>query len=146
MAVVSVGALVSCASNGSPLHVRQYTLRDTSPSLSDEPLIRGEAMRRLYGAITPKEREDRLGQYYTIEWHDATPGPAAEVVFAYQQGATGSAVHQKIFNFAVGETSGKAEFPVIGENYRKNGRVLAWKATLRRGKQVIAEQRSYLWQ
>jgi len=111
-------------------------------------MIRMEKERRLRGAVSMEERRERLGQYYTLLWHDpdgADPG-AVEVVFQYQQGATASRVKRLTKTFAASAVAGSAEFAVIGENYFDGGKVLAWKATVLRGKRVLATRQSYLWQ
>ncbi len=111
-------------------------------------MVRMEKERRLRGAVSMAERKERLGQYYTVLWsdRDGVGTGEVEVIFEYQQGATASLVKHMTKNFKASDESGKAEFAVIGENYFKNGKVLAWKATVRRGKQVVATRQSYLWQ
>jgi hypothetical protein len=48
--------------------------------------------------------------------------------------------------FPATATEGSAEFAVIGDDYFKGGKVLAWKASLRRGGRELATRQSYLWQ
>lgn len=111
-------------------------------------MIRMEKERRLRGAVSMEERKERLGQYYTLLWHDpdgAGQG-AVEVVFQYQQGATASRVKRMTKTFPASAVEGTADFAVIGENYFDGGKVLAWKATLQRGERVLATRQSYLWQ
>lgn len=126
--------------------MKQFVLRDAGTDFNDDPMIRGEKTRRLFGAIGVNEQAQRLGQYYTVLWKDESGGAPVEVVFEYQQGATGSRIKRSVCKFAPEATSGKAEFNVIGENYTKGGKVLAWKISLLRGKQVIETRKSYLWQ
>jgi hypothetical protein len=106
-----------------------------------------EKARRLHGAVSMTERRQRLGQYYTLVWHDprgAGKGPV-EVVFEYQQGATASRVKRMNKSFPASDTSGIADFAVIGDDYFTNGKVLAWRASVRRGEREIASRQSYLW-
>jgi len=143
-------ALLLGACTGPPeaLVVKQFQLRDQSPTSTDEPLVRMEKERRLRGAVSLSERKEKLGQYYTLIWNDAAGAGQGEVdvIFQYQQGASASRIKRMTQTFGSGETKGKADFAVIGQDYFKNGRVLAWKATLQRGKRVIATKQSYLWQ
>jgi len=145
----AAGMLVAgCAGTQEPLLVKQYTLRDAAVPSMDDPMVRGEVLHRLHGAVSWSERIDRLGQYFTVLWSDEPKGagePVA-VVFEYRQAATGDAVKRKVREFGAGEVSGKAEFDVIGEDFRKNGRVLAWRVSLRRGGQEVASRQSYLWE
>jgi hypothetical protein len=140
--------LGACAGPPETLVVKQFQLRDQQRNNGDEPMIRMEKERRLRGAVSMEERKERLGQYYTLIWHDpegAGQG-AAEVVFQYQQGATGSRVKRMSKTFPASAVEGSAGFAVIGENYFDGGKVLAWKASLQRGERVLATRQSYLWQ
>lgn len=142
-----VGALLlaCCAGQDAPLVVKQFRVLDTSVDLSADPMVRSEKQRRLHGAITMAEKRERLGAYYTVLWHDP-PGPGeVEVRLEYQQAATASKVLQRNQRFAAEESSGVAEFAIIGSDYLRNGRVTAWQVTLLRGGRVIATERSYLW-
>lgn len=138
----------ACSAPPEALIVKQFQLRDQSPVSTDEPLVRMEKERRLRGAVSMAERREKLGQYYTLLWNDpAGAGQGdVEVIFQYQQGKSASRVKRMTKTFPAGDREGKAEFAVIGEDYFKNGRVLAWKATLQRGKRVIATKQSYLWE
>jgi hypothetical protein len=140
--------LMGCAGPKDPLVVKSFQLRDQVRNTEDEPMIRIEKQRRLLGAVSMAERRQRLGQYYTLLWHDperAGQGPV-EVVFQYQQGTTGSRVKIMTRKFPAAASEGTAEFAVIGDNYFNGGRVLSWKATLRRGGHELASRQSYLWQ
>lgn len=110
-------------------------------------MARNEKLRRLHGAVSTEERKNLLGQYYTIDWHDGdlSKGPAS-ITFEYQQGATGSQVKSIRRTFPKFESSGTTEINIIGDEYFQGGRVLTWRATLRRGDETIATRQSYLWQ
>jgi hypothetical protein len=130
------------------LVVKQFQLRDQDTKSTDEPMVKMEKERRLHGAVSMAERRSKLGQYYTLLWNDpAGAGQGeVEVTLQYQQGATASRVKRMIRSFPAADSQGSAEFAVIGDDYFKGGKVLAWKATLRRGKREIASRQSYLWQ
>ncbi|BCU76175.1 hypothetical protein llg_08900 [Luteolibacter sp. LG18] len=146
MILVALTALLASCASRQPLVVKQFTLRDAGSDYNEDPMIRGEKLRRLHGAIGVNEQAQRLGQYYDVIWSDASTGAPAEIVFEYQQGATGSRVKRQTKQFDASATAGKAEFAIIGDNYTKGGKVLAWRISLRRGGQEIASRRSYLWQ
>lgn len=145
LAVLLLGA---CAGPRQALVVKQFQLRDQDTRSTDEPMVKMEKQRRLHGAVSMAERRDKLGQYYTLLWHDpAGAGQGVvELTFLYQQGATASRVKRMVRSFPAGDSQGSAEFAVIGDDYFKGGKVLAWKATLRRDKREIASRQSYLWQ
>ena len=140
--------LGACAGPKAPLVVKQFRMLDQRADAVDDPMIRGEKQRHLYGAVSMAERSARLGAYYTILWNcPATPaGGEVEVRFEFQQGATASLVKHFVKRFPASDSSGKVEFAIIGQDYVKNGRVLAWKTTLSRGGRVIATRKSRLWQ
>jgi len=140
--------LGACSGTKTPLVVKQFKLLDQQADSVDDPMIRGEKQRRLYGAVSMAERRARLGAYYTILWNAPVDksGGEVEVLFEYQQGATASLVKRLVKRFPARETSGSVEFAVIGKEYLKDGRVLAWKATLNRGGRVLATRKSHLWQ
>lgn len=146
--LVAVLLLAACAGPPESFVVKQFNLRDQDTESTDEPMVKMEKERRLLGAVSMAERRNRLGQYYTLIWSDpeGVGQGQTELIFHYQQGATASLVKRMTKNFPATESQGTAEFAVIGEDYFKNGKVLAWKATLQRGKRVIATRQSYLWQ
>jgi hypothetical protein len=139
--------LTGCSTRSS-LEVDSFFMRDFSTPETDEPMVRMEKLRRLHGALTAAERNDRLGHYYTMHWSDPAGAGKGEIeiVFEYQQGSTASQVKRQWQRFASSDRSGKAEFRVTGNDYLKGGRVLAWKATLKRGGREIAKRHSYLWE
>lgn len=141
--MLAAGLLASCASDPAPLQVKSFHLRDQERDTDADPMARMEKHRRLLGAVSLEERRQRLGQYYTVLWHDPSPGAPAEIVFEYRQG--GSKVKRMTKSFPQDAVEGRAEFAVIGDDYFQNGRVLAWQASLRRAGREIASRRSYLW-
>ena len=143
--MISALALLSC---GTPqvLDVRPLHIREIGTGDSDDPMIRGELQRRFHGAIGVREQTQRLGYYYTVLWNEASLSGPGEIVFEYQQGATGSRVKKMKHTINPGETHGKAEFTIIGDSYLKGGRVLAWRCKLFREGREVASRQSYLWQ
>ena len=140
--------LAACAGTPDTLVVKQFQLRDQARNVGDEPMVRMEKARHLRGAVSMEERRQRLGQYYTLIWSDpkgAGQGDV-EVVFQYQQGASASRVKRMSKRFSASAAEGIVEFAVIGDDYFKGGKVLAWKATVSRAGRELASQRSYLWQ
>ena len=146
--IVSALSLISCGSpqvlDVRPLHIRQIGVDD-----SDDPMIRGELQRRFHGSIGVQEQGQRMGYYYTVLWNDASSSGPGEVVFEFQQGATGSRVKKMTHKIEAGESKGKAEFAIIGDDYRPKGEasaILAWRCKLYREGREVASRQSYLWQ
>jgi len=143
LALLATCLLAACSAPTEPLVVKQFTLRDQEAYQENDPMVRSEKLRRLYGAVSLEERKGRLGQYYTALW-SAAPGAEKEIVFRYQQG--GSRIKEMHRKIPAGTTEGKEEFTIIGDNYFNNGRVLTWKMDLIVGGQTIASKQSYLWE
>lgn len=139
--------LVGCAGEKQQLIVKQYTLRDENISGSDDPMVRQEKLRRLYGAVSLEERRSKLGQYYTILWSlPESIGSDREIIFRYQQGGSGSFIKTMNRKLPSGSSGGKEEFGVTGDDYFDNGRVLAWKIDLLVDGRTVASEKSYLWE
>lgn len=139
--------LAACAGPPETLVVKQYMVRNQEPSESDEPMVKMEKSRRLHGAVSMAERRQRLGQYYTLLWHDpeGVGQGEVEVLFKYQQGASASRVKVMRKTFPADAAEGVAEFAVIGDDYFNNGKVLSWRASVTRGGKELASRQSYLW-
>jgi hypothetical protein len=138
-------SLAACSGPTEPLTVKQFTLRDQDTSVVDDPMVQNEKLRRLHGAVSLEERKQRLGQYYTVLWN-TDAGAEKQIVFRYQQGGSGSRIKEMRRTLPAGQAQGKEEFSIIGDNYFKNGRVLAWKIDLTANGETIASKQSYLWE
>jgi hypothetical protein len=135
----------ACSGPQEALTVKQFTLRDQDTTKEDDPMVQNEKLRRLYGAVSLDERKGRLGQYYTVLWN-AEARVEKQIVFRYQQGGSGSLIKEMRSEIPAGTSQGKVEFSFIGDNYFKNGRVLAWKMDLIANGETIATKQSYLWE
>lgn len=139
--------LANCAGTKETLTVRQFQLRDQVTNKGDDPMVRIEKMRRLYGAVSMEERRQRLGQYYTLNWqdHEGVGNGPVEVLFEYRQGGTASEIKRLSEVYPATEADGMVEFAVVGDNYFDHGKVLAWRASVSRGGQHLASKKSFLW-
>lgn len=124
-----------------PFHLRSIEVAD-----EEAMMVRGEQLKKFYGAVGVRERELRLGHYYAVDWHNREVGEEVTVKFEYQQGATGSRVLTLEETFDGSLTKGRAEFQIIGQDYLEGGKVLAWRCGLWRGNREVASQSSYLWE
>ena len=146
-ALLAVCLLAGCAGEKQPLVVKQYTLRDQLTTDNDDPMVRQEKLRRLYGAVSIEERKARLGQYYTALWNlPESTASDRKIIFRYQQGKSASLVKTMTRQLPKGEAGGKEEFGITGDDYFDNGRVLAWKTDLIVDGQTVASEQSYLWE
>ena len=148
-AMIAVGCIafvVAGCGPREPLVVKQFTVKETNPSQGNDLLIRGESMKRLYGAVEQVDREKRKGQYYSVRWRAEPSGGPVEIRFQYRQASTGSRVLELIQTQDASKGTGVAEFAIAGDHYLQGGRVLAWRMLLKQGGQDLAEKRSFLWQ
>ena len=138
--------VISCSSTNSILDFRHYHLRSLEVD-GEVSVPRAEQLRRFHGAVTTKEKRDRLGYYYRVEWN----GPVDEarepvrMVFRYRQAATGSAIRE-IVKESPPTLQGELDFQVTGESYLQGGRILAWHLSYYRGAHLVETRQSYLWE
>ena len=134
--------LVSC---GAPdtLRVRQFHLQDTDVS-TGHPFIRAEMNKRLYGAVTARERILRKGNYYHVRWHGLSGQKPIRLVFEFRQAKMGAKVNRREFR-APSSRKGDLEIVISDLEYLKHGHVQAWRVTLFEGERQVAVKKSYLW-
>ncbi len=137
---------IGCATDHGPLEVKQFTLRSIDMESREDPMVRQERLRRLYGAVSQEEQRAKLGQYFTVLWSVPEGTKDAEVLMNFQQGGSGSQIKTMRRSIEDGSTSGKMEFAVIGDDYFDKGRVLTWKIILKNSGQTLADRQSYLWE
>jgi hypothetical protein len=126
--------------------VNPYWLADISqPIQAQDPSILHERNALLHGAITTKEREARQGNYFTIFWEVEDKQPTT-VRLEYRQANTGLTVKKVEQEVTDLRKHNVTKFSFIGDDYVTNGRVTSWRASLVRGKETIADYKSYLWE
>jgi hypothetical protein len=112
---------------------------------NEDPMARGEVQRHLHGAISVKEREQKIGQYYHVIWNEPMTKPLpTQIVFEYLQAGSGSKV-QRVVKESSSPGTVDAYFTIAGDSYAKKGRVLAWRASVKRGGKTLASKQSYMW-
>ncbi|RBP39615.1 hypothetical protein DES53_10942 [Roseimicrobium gellanilyticum] len=126
--------------------VNPYWLADISePIRAQDPSILHERNALLHGAISNDERTARQGNYFTIFWELADRQPVT-VRLEYRQANSGlkvKTIEQEVTEL---KKHNVTKFSFIGEDYVTNGRVTSWRASLVRGKQTLADYKSYLWE
>ena len=125
--------------------VNPYHLQTAKVIKSEDPMIKFEQKRRLYGSIEEIERKDLYGNYFTIFWKSKARSPAT-VRFEYRQGGTGPTIHVQEMVVDEPKHSNTTEFRIVGDDYHENGKVTQWKASVVENGSVVAEYKSYLWQ
>ena len=134
-------------------HVRQTTstlgAKSTSPSqktatLQDAP-ITFERQYRLFGAVTALDQRQRFGNYFDFFWRVKRPSDVT-VRLEYRQEKLHEHVQAQEISYRNVRGTRKTEFKVIGDDYFDDGRVIAWRCLLIANGQIVAENRSYMWE
>ena len=133
--------------------VRQTTstlgAKSTSPSqktatLQDAP-ITFERQYRLFGAVTVLDQRQRFGNYFDFFWRAKRPSDVT-VRLEYRQEKLHEHVQAQEISYRNVRGTRKTEFKVIGDDYFDDGRVIAWRCLLIANGQIVAENRSYMWE
>lgn len=145
--VLAAAAVSACASKPQGFtKVKIYRLNPNARIVSVDPSIPFELRHYLYGAVTNEDREARRGNYYTFFWNTQDTTQPAKIRFEYLQSATGFAKKQKLVEIDKVAHSNITQITVVGEEFHKDGKVLAWRATLIQGGKEIAQEKSALWE
>lgn len=145
ISLIGLCALSSCAQQQEPLNV---SLLKLTTEKTNVPMVRGEQQKRFYGAVTRKERLERVGQYYMVTWNlpEEVQTSAAKIVFRYRLASTASKEYTREILIPVGQRKGEVEFKHVGSEYTGYGRVVAWKMDLIVGGAIYASKESYMWE
>ena len=145
-------ALASCSSTNPPgpggqiTKVKYYQLKNKEvPIPGADPSVNFEHIYHLYGAVSNKDRLERDGHYYAVMWKVTDASQPVKVRLEYRQQKTGTAVKTQEQEVTKIGRHNDTHFEVIGEEFVTGGPVTGWRVTLVRGKQVLAEAKSYLW-
>jgi hypothetical protein len=124
-------------------------LASTAPSSKtstvQEASLRFERQYRLFGAVTALDRRQRFGHYFDFFWRTKRPANVT-VRLEYRQEKLHAHVQAQEISYQNVRGTRKTEFRVVGDDYFDDGRVIAWRCLLIEDGQIVAENRSYLWE
>ena len=123
--------------------------KSTSPNqktatLQDVP-ITFERQYRMFGAVTALDQRQRFGNYFDFFWRAKRPSDVT-VRLEYRQEKLHEHVQAQEITYRNVRGSHKTEFKVIGDDYFDDGRVIAWRCLLIANGQIVAENRSFMWE
>ena len=145
LAALVVG-LSACSSSGNAVSkVKIFKLDAGKRARAADPAIAFEYRSRMHGALTGDEVAAREGNYYTAFWSVEDRSPVT-VVLEYRQASSGPKTTAIEYVVEAPKSSNVTEFSILGPTLKDKGRVVAWKLSLRRGKQILAHRQSYLWE
>jgi hypothetical protein len=111
---------------------------------SIEDMITFERKRVNFGAVSNYDRSQRYGHYFTFFWR-AERKSDVTVRLEYRQENLGSHVQAREKNYSGAKGTMKSEFAVIGDDYREDGRITAWRALIIENGKIVALNQSFLW-
>lgn len=122
--------------------------KSTSPNqktatLQDVP-ITFERQYRMFGAVTGLDQRQRFGNYFDFFWRAKRPSDVT-VRLEYRQEKLHEHVQAQEITYRNVRGTHKTEFKVIGDDYFDDGRVIAWRCLLIANGQIVAENRSFMW-
>lgn len=145
LAVLLAGAFSAVAAAGRVIKVLPQFLdlkgRQTlSPSLFE---------RDAYQAFLRSHTNEVSGMRFAVQWQasGASYGPV-KLRIELRGAAKGDLPSHSTLEYEVkpsGWFSHWTFLPIIGEDYKRFGRVTAWRATLWEGDTLLSEQKSFLW-
>ncbi len=115
---------------------------------SETPL-RVHARYMLDHAESRKEKAARRGDYFFVNWYDATPDKRTEVLFHYTQSVTGSRVMTRriVYDKARPDKgTHEDEFFFIGAENVQKGNILSWRVELLVDGKLKGSHQSFLWE
>jgi hypothetical protein len=123
--------------------------KSTSPSqktatLQDVP-ITFERQYRMFGAVSGLDQRQRFGNYFDFFWRAKRPSDVT-VRLEYRQEKLHEHVQAQEITYGNVRGTHKTEFKVIGDDYWDDGRVIAWRCLLIANGQIVAENRSFMWE
>lgn len=124
--------------------VRRFFFEPTQFPETTSETVNFERRRYAYGAITPRDLEERFGNYYHIYWR-ARERADVTVRFEYRQAGLGNLVSAKELYYPEARGSFTSDFEVIGDEYLEFGRVTSWRALLIVDGRIVAFTQSFMW-
>ena len=109
-----------------------------------EEMVSFERDRVNYGAVTGEERNERVGQYFAFWWR-AKREANLTVRFEFRQERLGTYVQAQETRAPKARGTMETKFQVVGDDYTRDGRVVAWRALLIENGRIVALRQSYLW-
>ncbi len=111
---------------------------------TDNQMILFERARVNYGAITGGDFIERRGYYYNVWWR-ARRTADITVRLEYRQEALGSHVQAKEVRYPAARGAMETKFTVIGDEYKEEGKITAWRILLIENGRAVGLHQSFLW-
>lgn len=109
-----------------------------------DPMIAFERQRLNFGAVSNVDRLQRFGHYFTFYWRSKRPANLT-IRLEYRQANLGAHVQAQELYYEGVKGTVSSEFKVVGDDYRDDGRITAWRALLIENGKIVALNQSFLW-
>ncbi len=139
VAVRPVGAAEGKVIKALPLFLDKQGQTSVSPSLFE---------RDAYQAWLRKHPSDRTGLSLAVQWKAGGVDWSRLKLRAELRGAVGNSLHTTTLEFPVNKKSRFSQwtdFTITGDDFKKFGQLVAWRATLWEGDKQLGSQESFLW-
>lgn len=141
----------ACSSHSYLIDVADLPLKEMETYSMDWQVspLRAHAQYILFGAQSSRERKERLGDYYFVNWYDAEKTRPVRLEMLYTQGLTTSQVLSRTLEFKEPRRwsgSRKSFFFFNGKERARRGDVLTWRINLYVDGKLVDSKRSYLWE
>ena len=128
-------------------HFRKVTKFLNDPRFlkpTEDQMLIFERQRVNYGAITGMDYVERYGYYFNV-WWDAKRQADITVRLEYRQENLGSHVQAKEMRYTAAKGALESHFTVIGDEYKENGKITAWRLLLIENGRAVGLHQSFLW-
>lgn len=116
-----------------------------TPIPTRELMIDFERRRRVWGAITGVEVQERTGQFFTFFWRAKRPADLT-LRLEYRQGNLKNYVEGRELYYPHARGSYTSEFAVVGSEYSVDGPITMWRAILIENQRIVALLQSRTWE
>ena len=151
IAIIGGLSLISCVNTQPSLLVKQDRISPENIGVEDG-LVSFQSENEFNRHLHPRERNNVGGEYFTFLWDDLTNKVSEQeptdlqLIFYYRTTNSKATILKKIWKIK-GEIQ-KAQ--ILQFAYDKKwiddkGEILSWKTQITQGKQVLVEEKSYLW-
>ncbi|HEX8311557.1 MAG TPA: hypothetical protein VF614_09590 [Chthoniobacteraceae bacterium] len=111
---------------------------------SIDQMINFERQRINFGAVNQYDRQERQGHYFTFFWRAKRPSDVT-VRLEYRQAQLGAYVQAQELSYKGARGTIQSNFRVIGDDYRQEGKITAWRALIIENGRIVGLNQSFLW-
>ena len=119
--------------------------RRKAPPPPDNEMMLYEPQYWNHGAILAKDRLDRQGNIFVINWQNDGEPSDFTVRLDYRQAMTRERVMTKTQEYKNFDGYEKTVLKVTGDEYLRGGVVHSWRISIVRDGKIVAQKKSFIW-